>query len=114
MVNKLKQLLVISVLTLAALSTSKAISADIAYSCTSGTTNNTCLVKTTATLNNEELTVEFNGGSLGWCNGWSTVACPTTGTVTLLNSEFTVQQLLDANVKFKTTKANQWLCKLAE
>ena len=95
-----------------------AIAADLRYSCSSGSTNSTCNLVIEAVLNNEQLTAEFNGGSVGWCNGWTATACNTTGTIKVVNGEFTPKQLQDLGIKFKTVTAtsnkNEWFCSLPE
>lgn len=89
---------------------------SVSYSCTEGNTNDTCKARVDIEATNEIVVATFTGGRLEYCNGWVETGCPMTGKSTVLNGEFTVRQLTDANFKLfvKSAPANidMWVCRL--
>lgn len=103
---KLKKLIVALCATILMSCSSISKAGEIDISCApSNLQSNACMVVAVATLDYESLTVVLkNKQKFYWCNGWGLEECYLKGTFTVLNKEFSIDELADNEVMMYTTK----------
>jgi len=86
------------------------LAADFIYGCKPEVTTE-CKVTLEVKLNNESIKAKASNVDFYWCNGWNTTsACPTSGTIKVLNGEFTSAELSSAGFSIKTDVTQGWVC----
>lgn len=102
---KLKNIISAFILSVLLACTNPVNAGEVTYSCTSSQTSS-CMVTAVATLDNESLSVTLkNNQKFYWCTtGWGQQECYLKGTYTVLNKEFSIEELADNEILMYTTK----------